>query len=470
MCTNCGDSNPRNNYNVRYSYGVNCAPTDADCGAGQFNAKCGYYAGPNLSCSGINTNDSLELALQKFDTKLCSVVGDYSTYNMHCLPTYYGASITNEEKFVDAITSYACYINTTLNTFTGTTFTAYEAAVNTRFVAIEVPGITCATASVVNTDTLQTVLNKYCTKLTSLSSAISLTGVNWGECFSVTTPPTTIADAFSLVVDQICSVKSTSGGALPTFNNTGTCLPSPGSADSLVSTIGKITTRLCASPTYDINGLTWGYVDKPSSVTTDLQNGFQAVLTATSLLKTEVLTGFSGDFIITQTDSGNPGAGKTITLATPINQDKYVAVNSSDTTPGYLQAKLYAGVGIDFDFTTHAGQAMISSTGLINVSTTSSISMVGNGTSGSPLAPVVKISASAGNTAVINSDGIYVPSVAAATVSYIETSTTKPTFLSNNLSIDVKIDSDQPGNILTFSTNGFINLIILFSNKLHYTF
>lgn len=451
MCPNCQGTS--NNYNVTYSYAGNCQPSD--CGGTQLSSKCVYYSGPNLSCSGINTNDSVELALQKIDTKLCTVVADYSTYQMNCLTTYFGAPITNQADFVNAITNYACLINTNLNTFTNTTFVNYQSTVNTRFVALEVPGITCAGSNILATDTLQTVLNKYCTSLTNIQTDLSLVGVtNWNQCFTVGTPPTNVTSAITLLINQLCQVKAGAGGALPTFNNVGTCLPTPSASDTLVSTISQIITRLCQTPTFDINALSWGNITKPSTTTTDLQNAFQSVLTNTSNLVAQILNSFSSDFIVTQVDPSNPSAGKKLSLATSINQDKYVAATPSDTTPGTLQDKLVAGTGITLDYSSVPNKLTISATGFTNIQSTGSVSVIGNGTTGSPIQTNIKISSSGGNILVLNPDGLYVPIAQPTTLNFIESSTVKPTVSGSDVSFGVKIDTSQSNNILQYTTNG----------------
>lgn len=322
------------------------------------NSVCIFYAGPNLSCSGIETNDSLEIALQKIDTQICSAIGDYSNYQFNCLDDWFGEQITQESQFVNAITAYACETVETLEEFTGTTFPAFETSVTNRFDETNSPGITCASASVTALDDLQTVLEKYCTKFGEIDSAIDLSAVDWDQCLTVISPPTTISAAFSLVVDQICQVQATAGGALPTFNNLGSCLPSPGSADTLVSTIGKIKTRLCQSPTFNSNNVTWGCVSSPSD-DEDIEEAITNINTAitTSL---QALPTFSGDFIVTATNVSDPCAGVTVSLATPLNQDRFVASTASDSSPGTLQSKVTAGTGITLDFLSTPGQMIVS--------------------------------------------------------------------------------------------------------------
>src|SRR5689334_4019635 len=122
--TNCGNTSPIT-YTVQMFTSNNCNDCSSNCPT-TLSSACVPYNGPNLACSGINTGDSLETALQKIDTQICSAIGDYSTYQFHCLTAWYGTSITQESQFVDAITGYACEIRSDLDTFIDDTFAAYQ--------------------------------------------------------------------------------------------------------------------------------------------------------------------------------------------------------------------------------------------------------------------------------------------------------------------------------------------------------
>lgn len=327
---------------------------DNDCGNNVQNSKCVIYTGPNLSCSGITTNDSIETALQKIDTQICSAIGDYSTYQFNCLEDYWGSSITQESTFVEAITSYACTNRDDYDTFVNTTFADYQTTVDTRFDAIEVPAITCASASVTSVDTLQTVLTKYCTKFGDIDTALDLSSVVWDNCFTVPTPPTTIVDGFIAVLDQICQLQ-TASTTLPTFNNSANCL-SGGTTDTLVTTVGLITNRLCETPELDTNDLTASCVAIPATLTELLQNILDKIDTFT-----QNAPSYSADFVLNP--NGGPCDGITVALATPINVDRFVASNSSDASPGTLIDKLTAGTNITLDDTTTPGQVIINASG-----------------------------------------------------------------------------------------------------------
>lgn len=320
---------------------------------------CVYYTGPTLSCSGITTNTSLESILQIIDPLLCAATGDYSTYNTFCL-----APISTQKEFVESISDFVCTLDTTVTTFIDTTFPAYQASVTASLSAINNPAITCASANVISSDTLNQLLVKYCTKFATIDTALSLSTVTWSSCYTVSPTPTTIAAGFNVLIAQICLLKAAvaSGAILPIFNNTGTCLASPGTADSLVSTIGKIITRLCLTGTLNTSTLTWGCTTNSTSSNTDLQGALQAILTQITTVSQAEPRTWSADFVVTNVDNGNLCLGKHIALATPLTQDRFVAATAGDASPGTLQSKLIAGTNITLDFSTPT-QVTINSSG-----------------------------------------------------------------------------------------------------------
>lgn len=344
-CTDCNSSN----ISLTGSWFPGSPCINSDCGGNEISSLCVIYNGPNLECSGIETLDSLEIALQKIDEQICAIIGDYSTYNMHCLPDWWEAAITTQEDFVDAITDYVCTLNDTMETFIDTTYVADQASLDNRLSALEIPGITCASASVVNTDTLNQVLTKYCTKFASLTTAISISSVVWNNCITVVSTPTTIAGGFQLLADQICILYDlvNEGGILPTFDNYGTCIGGT-SDDTLVETIDLIKTRLCLTPTFDNDNLSSSCFSVPSD-STDLETLIQTMLDGLDNLQQNYVTFDGSDFTVAPTDVGDPCAGITVSLATPINQDRFVASNASDTDPGTLVSKMISGGSIAFD-------------------------------------------------------------------------------------------------------------------------
>jgi len=332
----CSSATPVS-FNVQYFYSDQCFTCGDDCGPNVQNSKCVVYTGPNLSCSGIETNDSLEVALQKIDEQICSATGDYSTYQMNCLPTWWGEEISTESEFVDVITDYVCTLNDTVDTFINTTFVSYQSSVDTRFDAIEYPGITCAIAGVTNTDSLIQVLNKYCEEFEDIDTAIDITGIDWGGCFSVLVPPTSISEGFTYLLDLICDLNNNIQ-PLPTFDNSANCLAGT-VEDSLETTVGAIITRLCQAPTWDSDNVTWGCITAPVD-TGDLEEAVQNIVDVVNDLQQNFVTFDNSDFTVTATDGLDPCAGITVSLATPINQDRFVAVSAGDASPGTLFSKL----------------------------------------------------------------------------------------------------------------------------------
>lgn len=358
-CSNCNDRNINlQGFSALFQRCNPCSTTTTGCGndCASSDTRQIIYSGPNLSCSTVVTGDCLEDIITKIDSKLCAVLGDYSTYNKYCL------GILNTEKaFVEAISQFVCNLQTSFTTFTTVTFPAYQTTVDTRFDAIEVPGITCTSASVVPTDTLQQVLNKYCTKFVSIDTLLNISGADWDQCYSVSPIPTTPTEAFDVLIDQICTLKAQveAGGSLPTFNNVGSCLAVPVTAtDSLVDTVNKIKTRLCLTGTIDTTTLTWGCVTQPSGAQ-NLQDTLQNILTRVTTIAQSLPTTWSADFAVTNVDNGNLCLGKSIDLATPSAQDRFVAATATDLSPGTLQDKVTAGTNITLDFLSTPGEMII---------------------------------------------------------------------------------------------------------------
>lgn len=350
-CTNCiQTTSPITGFNPA---GCFSAPS---CGQ---DASCIIYTGPNLSCSGVNTNDALDVILQKIDPILCgSGGGDYSSYNTFCL-----APITTQKQFVETISSFVCTTRTDLDTFIGTTFPAYQSSVSSILTAINTPGILCTAAGVGVNDTLATILAKYCTAITNITSNLAMSEVNWSSCYTVSPAPTTLTQAFNVLIGQICLLKSqvASAAVLPTFNNTANCLAG-GAADTLVQTITSMITRLCQTPTLNNSLISWGCLSQPAG-NQDLNTALLNIVGKINVLTMAFPSVFSSDFTVTNVDNTNLCLGKHIALATPSTQDRFVAATTSDTSPGTLQAKVTPGTGIALDFTTTPGQMIINNTG-----------------------------------------------------------------------------------------------------------
>lgn len=364
VCNPCTSSSPLV-FSAQYFYNQQCSDCIlTGCNGASQDAKCIYYNGPALPCSGINPLDTLETALQKIDEQICAITGDYSTYEYNCLEEWCSCTITTEAQFVDQITAYTCETRSNLDIFIGTTFPIYQGTLNARFLSIEVPGITCVAASITPTSTLNEILEAYCTGISNIQAAINPSTVDWAQCFSVGSPPSTVIEGFDLLVDQICLVKATADAAavLPTFNNAGDCLLDQGGTadDSLVTTINLIKTLLCNI--WMVPGIiNWGCMDPSPNNINEL---WQEVVDEISSLKIDIIKEVSADFILDYVDAGDPCQGLSLSLASPVvNVDRFVASNALDASPGTLVDKLSAGPNITLDDTTTPGLVIISSTG-----------------------------------------------------------------------------------------------------------
>jgi len=339
-----------------------CCEGCGDC-ATTIDARCTFYTGPNLPCSSIRTNDSLEDILIKVDQKICSISGNYSLYDTSCL----GLVINTEQDFVEGISEYACNLTTTLDTFINTTFENFRSNTQATLDTLNALGITCTSAGINPNDGITGVINKFCVTFSDLYSKINLSTVDWDAVYTGSSTPTNIAEGFDNVIAQIFTLKNELGlgtdpSGLPSFNNAASCLSGGTTNDSLVTTVNLLKARACAVPAFDINNLTWDCITKPSSVANNLQAAFGALLAKVNILTKNNLT-FSADFIVGQTDGGDVCAGKTVSLAPASQQDKWVAVNGADADPGTLQEKLEAGSGISFDVSSSPGKFIINSTG-----------------------------------------------------------------------------------------------------------
>lgn len=358
-CQNC--NNPTQPVAVSVLGCPNCGSGCSDNGCGSIvDTSCIVYTGPNLTCIGADTNMCLEIILQKIDAQVCAVTGDYSGYNLGCLRSTY--NINTAQDFAESISNYVCNIRSDFDTFVTDTYPAGILNLQTQINGINVPGITsCASVGILNTDTLFDVLDKL-----AISQCLTIEGIDdivnadWSSCYTVITPPTTLKDAFNVVLSQICQTKALGGATLPTFNNVGTCLSTPTATDSLVDTVTKIRTRLCQLPTFAAANLNLSTCVQFSGAST-LEDVIDAQNSAIDQVSQDAITQTTTDFILTQVDPFQPCLGMKLALNSSI-VDRNVALNGADITPGTLLDKVAAGTNITLDFgILNAGKLTISS-------------------------------------------------------------------------------------------------------------
>jgi len=344
-CTSCSGTvyNYLSPYSPCTSYPGNCINTT--------DASCIVYSGPALTCSNVPSSSTLQAALQALDTAICAGISiNWGSFNYSCIPALCNCTINSAQTFAEAVSAQFCNLNTAYTNFTGVVYPAAIASINTQINAINNPGLTsCSTVGVINTDTLNGTLTKILSNLCTVNTDITtnLATANWSQCLSVGSNPTTLLAAVNTLLDQICQVKASipSAVTLPTFNNVGSCLSSPGTSDTLSDTVIKIRTLLCTLPTFDHTAITFGCVTPG----TDLQSTIQNIITDLNADTENAITQVDGNFTLTAVASDDPCAGKKLSFTGTLNQDRLVALNNTDSSPGTLVQKLAAGNNITLD-------------------------------------------------------------------------------------------------------------------------
>lgn len=355
----CDTCTEQSNNNLPYNFGnpvetVNC--TQSTC-ASITDALCVKYTSTNFNCIS-NESKTLEDILKSIDSLVCGVSGGipWNTFNYACLE-----GITTAQTFAEVISSYICDLSDTV-TNNYEELTNLITNITTTGTGSFVPAISgCSYTGVVNTDTLTQILTKFNNKFCDLNSRLDISSVDWDQCFAVVTPPTTLPGAFDLLIDQICQVKTDipTGYTPPTFDNTLTCLPTPGATDSLTATISKIIAKLCSLPTFDVGDLDPFLCTGIGSTLTEVIENIRTRVTENTYRSIEEV----GPGLVLL-DIGSPEActGKRLELDPNAFPDEMVKANAADTTPGYLIDKLNAGDNLTIDDTTLVGTVTISAT------------------------------------------------------------------------------------------------------------
>lgn len=347
-CVGCGGSHP--------SYAPPPIEPCKTCGCGEVNASDVTYNSAALSCSGAGTNKKLDEILQIFDEYMCTAIGtDWSGFDYNCLDAE--TEITTPGQFVDEMTSQFCDHLTAYNTFVTETYIEALQYIQNQVTSIIDPDLTlCPYSGIVPTDSYPAILLKLSTKLCELNERLDLTTVGWDQCSTVPDPPTDLVEGFDFLMGLICELQENQGTVvLPTFNNIGSCLPSPGAADTLVATINKIKTRLCQSTTYTIDDDMWTCLSTP----TTFQEAFDSVVVSHQATLARIPV-FDTDIFELTPDGCN---GVLVTLQDGVaGTDRLVAATAGDLTPGVLGDKLAAGTNITLSSVAVSGKIQINAT------------------------------------------------------------------------------------------------------------
>lgn len=362
-CNSCQNNCSPSTY---YYQSVPCVTSASQCST--WDSSKVVYTGANLIAVGIEANDTVEEAFAAINTAVGAISGaDWSSYDYNCIDD--SSPITTAQEFAEAISLYTCTLNTTVDTFISSTYAGDKSTIEASILAIEEPNLTsCVSVGVVPTDTYSQVLTKILDNLCDVNDAIDPSGADWNSCFTVSPSPTTIQDAFDTVISQICNIKSTLDGleTIPTFDNTGTCLSTPTSTDSLYDTVVKIRDYACDLPTFDIDDLTWtSCISNPNpSGGADLKSTIDAIIQyLDASYINRVVNWDSTYFDVDYNTPADACSGISVTLQSGLGfEDKLVALNVSDGSPGYLLSKMTAGTGMNFDTSTTPGTVIIEST------------------------------------------------------------------------------------------------------------
>lgn len=354
-CNNCSPSYPVASY--VFSGTAPCTNCDGDCPQGIHPTSCVYNDGPALLCIGAAENERLDSILNKIDAILCETGGGnpYPGYNTYCL-----GSMADQQNFVETISEQFCTLQSSYDTFTGTTFPDAIDTINATITALNAPNIlSCAAIGYSSTDTIKVAITKLSNYVCNLNASFDLSTVAWDQCTVVADPPETIQQGFDFVISQLCNLSSSIITPLPTFDNTGSCLDSPGATDSLVSTITKIRSKVCAAPAYNPGTYTQGCFTVTGA--TSLDTLLQSLITQVSSVMQALPRSFDNTyFAVSDLTPGTPCNGKQVTLSGVTTSDRLVALDLGDTTPGTLEDKVVAGTGISLDFgSLNAGQMTI---------------------------------------------------------------------------------------------------------------
>lgn len=351
----CDTCNQNSNSNLPYIFkpGQGSSDCERSTCSQVIDSMCIKYTGTSFNCIS-NESKTLENILKYIDGVICEGQGGipWGTFNYACLE-----GITSAQTFAETISEYVCDLSSTvtsnyneiidiLNNISSTTGTY-------------IPAISgCSFTGIVNTDNLNTVLTKLNNSFCTLKTITDVSTVDFQGCFTVSPQPTTIAEALTVILDQICQVKASIPATvtLPTFNNIGSCLPSPGATDTLVATINKIKTVLCSKPDFDVNSLSPYYC---VAAGTDLISTIENIRSKITQLTLSTIQEVGPGLTLTALASPEACEGMKLEIDPDAFPDEMVKANAGDTTPGYLIDKLNEGDNITIDDTTLPGAVTI---------------------------------------------------------------------------------------------------------------
>ena len=351
------------------------------------------YTGIPLPYITVTPGMNLQTILQNINTAVNTLnpVPDYSTftygpYHGYTLTDPNGNVITTITGFVEGTANGIGQVSSDLSTFIGTTYAGDQSTISSAITALQVPGVTYVPFSITNTDNQATVFSKIFTGLNTfgintLTSTLDPYGANWST-LSIS-PSHSLLTTWNSVIAYLSSLSTAVSGkqaTLPTFNNSGNCLKG-GTTDTVPQTIDYLITYVCSLPTFDPSSIVNGSClaaqnslqDWIQHIVDILNSGikYNVVADSTSLLDGgvngcggrtfSVNPNWSGLGVVKATGSDTADtlnqkltAGSNVSIAAvngntqleisvDLGTQNQVAINSSDTKPDYLAAKLASG-------------------------------------------------------------------------------------------------------------------------------
>lgn len=327
------------------------------------------YDGTPLACLGGEESQILDDILQRIDVKLCELTGGtdpYNDFNVLCLEP-----VTNAKEFAEKTAAMLCQLRTTVVNFINNLYPVEISTIRTEIAALNRAGLDrdCDIIKIAKGDTITAALGKLTEGICSLSEATSnMSSVDWHKCSTGSQIPATIQDGFNFILQQLCALNgSGSGGSLPVFDNTNSCLSAPTAVDSLEDTVIKIRSRLCSLPTFSVNAITSSCLSF-TGVSTLEQTIGKILEHLDTLSRNTIRQVDNSQFALSDADPTSPCAGKKIVLsgATGPSTDRLVSVNDADASPGTLEQKINPGEGILIDTNITPGKLTIRTTSIID--------------------------------------------------------------------------------------------------------
>jgi len=349
------------------------------------NANQVFYSGGSLSYIGVTPNQTLDIILAEINTAVnnMSSAPNYSGYSLGCVRTQVG-TINTTQQFAEGISSLFCTLQTSYNTFTGTTYVSDQNTVTTAINGLQDPALTYAPFSITSADNIGTVYSKMFAGFTAITASITPAAANWSTIGA--SSQSTIVGGFNAGISYMSGLNTAISGKQATIGTFNATSIGGGATDSITTTVNELITYAAGLPVFANGSITYGGVSAGTNLQSAVQNtinsvnsllqydvrGVGAGLTYTSIgttyqgYKVAIDTTWSGlykvalnsgdvannDYLANKVESTDSsitiavdGATNKLnfTITNPTNNK--VLVNSSDTVPGYLSDKITSLAG-----------------------------------------------------------------------------------------------------------------------------